>query len=574
MLARGEIGDGCFLQPPGKVPTIMSGYQPGYGALPQQFNQDPVAAMQSQTAANNALSANYESKKRLAKNYENYNHDSNINWIRNQLSNLIIVPLRKSLEITTYFPLELLPVQAQNFVKSAAQALGVSEEMVAVSLLGASFIAARGNFKIKIDEHWFEILTGFIIAAAPSGERKSVVVDLMRGVFTEFQAEIQMHFSVTERQSDHQVLHQTVNEMKRDLAKCMNKKIQSGCPLEVAQSELRTKFAGLAQLQDALQKSKWAPRILLDTPTLEALAVELQRQNEAVGIFEAEGGFWKRRLQAALDDILLKGYTGESFASDTKTLGSEFLLSPVIAICSFVQPNVLQTLYADVELAGHGVTARILPVLLPSRTLYRSDLVNEIPTDALDWYKELVRRLLEIKRPAPGTCERTFHILSPSSAAKARIRHYGSNIDEQIRNGYFEKFPAFGAKLVGHAVRLAGAIHLMSHTEPQSEEINEQSMQAGIALAEFFRVHAEAAFTPEARDGIVYSQKICDWMKRHRRHIFDEREAHRGIGSGRYSMTQTCAGIDELERCHFLRKYITSGKVLCVVNPNAHEVTF
>ena len=172
--------------------------------------------------------------------------------------------------------------------------------------------------------------------------------------------------------------------------------------------------------------------------------------------------------------------------------------------------------------------------------------------------------------PLTGENARTFHILALSSAANARIRRYGSDIDEQIRNGHFEKFPAFGAKLAGHAVRLAGAIHLMTNFEPQSEEINNQSIQAGIAWAEFFRIHAEAAFTPEARDGIAYAQKIYIWMKRHRPYTFKEREAHRGIGSGRHSAPQVRAGIDELERCNLLRKYITSGKVLCVVHPGAY----
>ena len=80
---------------------------------------------------------------------------------------------------------------------------------------------------------------------------------------------------------------------------------------------------------------------------------------------------------------------------------------------------------------------------------------------------------------------------------------------------------------------MAGAIHLMTHIEPQSKEINDQSMHAGIAWAEFFRVHAEAAFTPEARDGIADALKIYNWMKRHRPHTFTERDAHRGTGSGR-----------------------------------------
>ena len=269
----------------------------------------------------------------------------------------MIFPLRKSLEITAATPLEHLPVPAQNFIKTAALALGVSVDMVAVCLLGASFIAARGNFKIKVDAHWSEILTGILIVAAPSGERKSAVVDLMRPVFKAFEAELQMHFDGSGRQSDLRVLHQTLTRMERDLAKRVQKTIQTtGCSFETARSELHAEFAATDQLRKSLQKSNSTPRILLDTPTLEALAVELERQDEAIGIFEAEGGFWKHRLRPSVDDILLKAFTGGSFASDTKTLGNVYLRSPVLAACSLVQPEVLQEFYDNDELAGHGAT--------------------------------------------------------------------------------------------------------------------------------------------------------------------------------------------------------------------------
>ena len=558
----------------------MSSYPPVYGVSPpvpvlphQPSNPDLYAALQAQTAANNAVSSHYESEKRLAKNYSSFVDEANINAIRLQMLFSTILPLRKSVEITIPIPLEHIPVQAQNFVKTVASALGVSMEMVAVCLFGAIFIAARGNFKIKVQDHWFEILTGILIVAAQSGDRKSAVVDLMRPVFEAVEAELRMDVGRYGRQSDLRVLHQTLQRMERNFAKHVVERIETtGCSFEVARSELQADYAAIGGLRESLQKSSSAPRILLDAPTLEALAVELERQDEAIGSFEAEGGFWKHRLKPSVDDILLKAFTGESFASDTKTLGNVYLRSPVLAACSLVQPEVLQALYGNVELAGHGATSRMLPVLLPSRKGSQNGFSVDIPTDLLDWYQELVRRLLRIRRPDPVTAEneRTFHVLGLSSAAKARIGHYGQEINQQIRNGQFENYPAFGAKLAGHAVRLAGAIHLMTHLEPQSEEINDQSIQAGLAWAEFFRVHAEAAFTPEARDGIAYAQKIHNWMKRHRPDTFRERDAHRGIGSGRHSIAQIRAGIDELERCNHLRKYITGGSALCVVNPSAY----
>jgi hypothetical protein len=232
----------------------------------------------------------------------------------------------------------------------------------------------------------------------------------------------------------------------------------------------------------------------------------------------------------------------------------------------------MHALYDNVELAGHGLTARMLPVFVPSQKGMERGYATEIPADLLVWYREHIRQLLKIKRPVPAVGEntRTFHTLVLSSSANARIRRYSSNINEQIRNGQFEKLPAFGAKLAGHAVRLAGAIHLMTHTEPQSEEIDDRSMQAGVAWAEYFRVHAEAAFIPEARYGIAYAHKILNWIKRHNRLTFTERDAQHGIG--RCVIAQIRAGIAELEKCNYLRTYIANEKLLCVVHPSAHTL--
>jgi hypothetical protein len=356
--------------------------------------------------------------------------------------------------------------------------------MVATCLLGAIFIAARGKFKIKLDDYWCEVLTAFLILSAQSGDRKSAVIDLMRPVFESVEAELRTQFDQPGHHSNRPVLAQILKTMERNLATQVYKIIKTtGCSVEMAQSELLAEFAAAEQVRRSLRQTKTPPRLLLDTPTLEALAIELERQGEAIGIFEAEGGFWKHRINPSTDDILLKAFTGESFSSDTKTSGSVALRSPVLAACALVQPCILEALYENAELAGHGATPRMLPVFLPSRRAEQIGFSTNIPSDVLAWYTDLVRRLLRIQRPAAVTAEgeRTFHLLGLSCEARARIVHYGRDIDWRIRNGLFQNYPAFAAKLAGHAAWLAGAIHLMTHIEPQSKEINDQSMHAGIA---------------------------------------------------------------------------------------------
>lgn len=521
-----------------------------------------------QKAHADAWSGYVESGIRLAKNQQHVSDAQFVDNARRHLATLMMLPLRKRLEVTAPIPLDLLPSPASSFIRSLAASQGISVEMAAVCVLGAIFIAARGNFRIKVSDLHYEVLTAFILLAASSGERKSAGLGNARRVFEDVQLEWQQKFSYEGKETENKVLQKALKRAEAELAKKLDELLQDGMTVETAKSELRADFQRIEHLRKMVKKRATLPRILLDTPTLEALAVELERQGEALGIFEAEGGFWKNRLRSFLDDILLKAYTGEPFGSDTKTLGSVSLQAPVLAICTLVQPNVLEDLYSDDELVGHGLIPRILPLFAPSQGGIRNRFPPELQSDLIKWYREHIRALLNIRRPAGQDNERTFHDLPLTPEAKAEIDRYGRHVEDQIQAGLFDRYPAFANKLVGHAVRLAGATHLLKHTAPQDHAIDQKTVACGIAFAEFFRQHAAVAFTPEARDGITYAPKILSWMTRHRPFTFTEREAQRGVGH--CNAAQVRAGIDELERHGYLLRYTNGTTHRCVVHPNLY----
>jgi hypothetical protein len=117
--------------------------------------------------------------------------DYAINAFRNQLAQLVMVPLPKSQEVRTFLPLSHLPSRAEQLVKSSASAIGVASEMTLACLLGSIFAAARGNFQIQVSEHHLEVATAYIVASADSGQRKSAAVDIFRSSLVEYQAELQ-----------------------------------------------------------------------------------------------------------------------------------------------------------------------------------------------------------------------------------------------------------------------------------------------------------------------------------------------------------------------------------------------
>ena len=181
-------------------------------------------------------------------------------------------------------------------------------------------------------------------------------------------------------------------------------------------------------------------------------------------------------------------------------------------------------------------------------------------------YEGKIRSLLEIARPEAFGDERTWHTLGLSPDAQALLQTFEQEVNWGVHQGKFANFESFGEKLVGHAVRLAGTVHLWEHDAPQEHLLGSTAMNAGIALARFYVQHAMAAFDLERLQGIKFAHKILKWLRKEPRPFFTKRDAQRALGRCKASEVQ--AGLDELERCGILGQYMTATHSLqCVTNP-------
>jgi hypothetical protein len=177
-----------------------------------------------------------------------------------------------------------------------------------------------------------------------------------------------------------------------------------------------------------------------------------------------------------------------------------------------------------------------------------------------------MRSLLNIQRPEGQDGERTLHVLELTDDARKLWRDYASHVVAGIHAGRFSDFEAFGEKLAGHAVRLAGAAHLLKHEVPHEHMIDAETMDAGIALAEFFAEHAVAAYDKSRLQGLKYAKKILNWVDRHRKPVFTARQVHRGVGHCK--SVEITAGLDLLEQHGIIGRYVTTKQTFCVVSSN------
>jgi len=540
--------------------------------LPSTPNADPtMTAIQQQTSINNTIAGHIQSWDRRAAQEQKVADAQNISATIAQLRENTIHSLPKGLMVYATPPIDMLPEKARKLVYAVAAAFDVPLEMALACLLAAAFIAARGMFKIRVSDRHMEVVTAYFLVSAESGQRKSAVVEFFLNVFKLEEENLRRLFSSKGRGTARKLAHSVVKRMEAMLAERLADLAGEHGDLDTAEAMLAHEIASLERLKNSVSKRVALPRLLANISTPEKLAEEMALRGEVMAIFDAEGGALKRMIEMPqLLDLSLKAYTGESFAYDTKTAGAVHLACPVLAMCILAQPNVLEAAYRNEDAVGRGLMPRFLPLFIPHRLGGWNGVPTEIPAELVEWYEDLVRRLLRIRLPVPDDAGRHIHVLDLNPAAKAEINRYRTVVEQQLRDGWFEQYAAFGSKLVGHAVRLAGAVHLLKVNDPQEHMIDGETMACGIALADFFRWHAAAAFTPEARDGVTYAPKILKWIRRHRPWRFAERDAQRGVG--RINIVQLRAGLDQLERHNYVRSLITSSGRTYVVHPGAFYV--
>lgn len=527
---------------------------------------EQVRLMKAVTDENNAFSRLLESQTRLQKHQARVYDDSAINLIRRDLEVSQPTPLPEVVEIIASPPIDCFPRRAADLIRAIAGHIGVPEELVMVTLIGVMFVAARGNFQIRVKDGYSEVLTGYLVAASPSGQRKSAVISYFRSIFEEIEGQRRSEQTRDGQDTVNFLTAKAVKIKKEKLAKKFGEWVEKG-GIDLASEELKSEIAALEEIEKSVRMAKRKPRFLADLATPEALAEDLERQGEAMGMLTAEGGFWKR-LHSRTDDLVLRAYTGEPYSIRTKTEGSVFLQAPVMAICTLVQPEVLTELFSNPELVGHGLVARVLPAFIAPRRGRDIGTGCEIPTELHGWLQCQVRDLLTLVRPDSEEHPRAFHLIDISQEGKAEIRRYSDEIKAQITAGHFDHCQAFADKLAGHAIRLAGAIHLMKHADPQQHLIDGDSIRAGTALAEYFRRHAEAAYRPEMREGVTFAPRILALIIQHRFAKFVLRDAQRLVHGAR--ARQVMSGLDVLERHGYIRSHVREGRTEYVVHPHAH----
>lgn len=525
---------------------------------------DLISCLKAETARNNALSGHIEAQKRLLRHQVEFSEGQALQMLWNDLSMQSLLNLRESTSSAAIPPVDRLPSEAAELARQIAGGDLGRLQVACAGLMGLAMAGARGNWCLRDAHGLQQMLTDYMIISAPSGWGKSTMLGFLTKPFTEFEFRLQQEEMLSRKNTSPEASRLALKGVKQEVMTQIRKSYRKFGNPEAVMEAFESQLAEVARLESRLEAAiQSVPRLLLDRVTMAQLPHEMAAQGGVATIFGDEGGIL-RQIRPSNSDIFVKGATGEAFSTSTRGSGIVAIPHPCLAVLLLVQPSKLDLLFGNEELVDQGVAARFLPVL-PS--IDPGGFAK--PGQEVDgtWLRHKVHSLLgKGERIRIGEEVRPRHTLELGPEATSAVDEFSRRLKGE--EGLAKGMRHFLDRLPWHTKNLAGALHLLKHPDPEERAIDLGTMLDGIAFAEFFRQHAEAVYDPGARDGVIFAPKILRWIKRDRPKRFTDRDAHRGVGSGRCTAAQIRAGLDELERANYVRRHLTgSGRMLYLVHP-------
>jgi hypothetical protein len=200
---------------------------------------------------------------------------------------------------------------------------------------------------------------------------------------------------------------------------------------------------------------KHPPALYTGSATGAATSELLARNDEQLLFYSPEAG---DALKVALGrftadnsadiDLLLSGYSVESFSESRVSRGNKHFEHPCISILWYVQPLLLADLIGDEKAVDRGFTARFLYAAPPATDIpYDDGRHVEVPAVSIERWGELVGRLLEFRG-------QPTHQIGCYPEAQEIFRAYHNEV-VGLRNGIYRDVQGDLGRARENAIRVA-----------------------------------------------------------------------------------------------------------------------
>ena len=272
--------------------------------------------------------------------------------IINQVVELKKQPVIKNID----FPLDVFPVELQNYMLQCADTLDSSVDYMGCSLLWTLSVIIGNSVKIQVKPGWIEPATIWMTVVGKAGIGKTPSISNMV-----FPIQKENNLEIKKFVKSYDKFNEFMELDKKDRANT-----------EQIKRPKKTQFVA-------------------DDITLEAL-VDLHEENKnAVGVFKDELAGWIKdmnKYRAGSDlEFWLSTWSAKSVSLNRKTAKSAFVAHPLIPVLGGIQPGVFDTFYTE-ENKDNGFIDRML--------LCYPDLIveeyndAELSYDVINWYSDYV----------------------------------------------------------------------------------------------------------------------------------------------------------------------------------------
>jgi len=458
-------------------------------------------------------------------------------------------PLGKATGTLPEFPGDALPKWVAEKVAAVADETQTPMDLAASVALGCLATACGGKVRVMVRPRirWSVPTNLYLVTALAPGTRKSPVFNAMVAPLLEAEKLLQQQARpvIVQAMVDRQIAEQRAAHAATAAAKAK--------PADRAKLEAEARDAAAA-LDETSVPSK--PRLVADDVTPETAATMLAEQNGRLAVLSAESEIFTIMAgryggQASLN-VFLKGHAGDLLRVDRRGR-EESIEEPALTMGICTQPSVLRELAAVPGASGRGLLGRwlyALPIVNFGERV--TDPEPAEPTAHANYAAQLHSLTLTM-------AEREEPIeLTLSTEAMQVERDMSDRYEKRVADdGDLAGIRDWASKAVGHAMRIAGLLHVAEHLrDGYGAPISAETVANAVRIMDYFTTHALAAFDAMSTDeSIVRARAVLEWLERNRPDRFTARQAFTAAYRQRFpKIADMDAALLVLERHGYIRR--------------------
>jgi len=250
------------------------------------------------------------------------------------------------------FPLDIFPVEIQNYIIQCNETLDSSIDYMGCSFLWLLSVIIGNSVKIQVKPGWTEPATVWMTIVGKAGIGKTPsIYNIVGPVQRENNREIRKFVKSFDKYNEFMALDKKDKENTEQIKK-----------------PKKTQF-------------------IADDITLEALVDMHEENKNSIGVFKDELAGWIKdmnKYRAGSDlEFWLSTWSAKSVSLNRKTAKSSFVAHPLIPVLGGIQPGIFDTFYNE-ENKDNGFIDRML-LCYPDLMIDEYN-ENELSQEVIDWY--------------------------------------------------------------------------------------------------------------------------------------------------------------------------------------------